>query len=109
MKVKYPSEAKGQLFIPVMNLLMFLGCVGVVLYFRESSKMEAAYGLAIIITMIATTILFANYLVLQRVEPFWIYLFLFVYLTIEFTFLAAFSHKFLEGGFITHSDCALCL
>lgn len=101
MKVNYPSEAKGQLFIPGMNILLFLGCVGVVLYFKESSRMEAAYGLAIIITMIATTILFSNYLVLRRVHPFFIYCFILIYLTIEFTFLAALSHKFLEGGFIT--------
>jgi KUP system potassium uptake protein len=101
MKVKYPSEAKGQLFIPGMNLLMFLGCAAVIFYFRESSKMEAAYGLAIIITMIATTILFANYMVLHRVKPLWIYIFLIVYMIIELTFLAALAHKFLEGGFIT--------
>ncbi len=101
LKVKYPSEAKGQLFIPAMNLLMFLGCVGIVLYFRESSKMEAAYGLAIVITMIATTILFANFMVLHRIKPFWIYAFLIVLLIIEITFLAALSHKFLEGGYIT--------
>jgi KUP system potassium uptake protein len=101
MKVKYPSEARGQLFIPSMNLLMFIGCTVVVLYFRESSKMEAAYGLAIIITMIATTILFANYMVLHRVRSFWIYVFLIFYLAVEITFLAALAHKFLEGGFIT--------
>ncbi|MFT4152826.1 KUP/HAK/KT family potassium transporter [Parafilimonas sp.] len=101
LKVKYPSEAKGQLFIPTMNLLMFLGCTGVVLYFRESSKMEAAYGLAIIVTMIATTILFANFMVLHRVKAFWIYAFLLFYLGVEVTFLAALSHKFLEGGYIT--------
>ena len=101
MKVKYPSEAKGQLFIPAMNVLMFLGCAGVIFYFKESSKMEAAYGLAIIITMIATTILFANFMVLHRVKAIWIYIFIFFYLTIELTFLAALSHKFLEGGFIT--------
>lgn len=101
MKVNYPSEAKGQLFIPTMNILMFLGCAGVVLYFKESSEMEAAYGLAIIITMIATTILFANYMVLHRVKSVWIYLFLVFYLVIEITFLAALSHKFLEGGYIT--------
>ncbi|MEP6684285.1 MAG: KUP/HAK/KT family potassium transporter [Parafilimonas sp.] len=101
MKVKYPSEAKGQLFIPGMNLLMFLGCAAVIFYFKESSKMEAAYGLAIIITMIATTILFANYMVLRRVKSLWIYLFLIVYIIIELTFLAALAHKFLEGGFIT--------
>jgi len=101
MKVKYPSEARGQLFIPSMNLLMFLGCAGVIFYFKESSRMEAAYGLAIIITMIATTILFANYLVLHRLKPFWIYVFVIFYLIVELTFLAALSHKFLEGGFIT--------
>jgi KUP system potassium uptake protein len=101
MKVKYPSEAKGQLFIPAMNVLMFLGCAGVIFYFKESSKMEAAYGLAIIITMIATTILFANFMVLHRVKAIWIYIFMIFYLTIELTFLAALSHKFLEGGFIT--------
>lgn len=101
MKVNYPSEAKGQLFIPTLNLLMFLGCAGVVMYFRESSKMEAAYGLAIIITMIATTILFANFLVLHRIKAFWIYIFLVFYLAVEITFLAALSHKLLEGGYIT--------
>lgn len=101
LKVNYPSEAKGQLFVPGMNLFMFLGCMGVVLYFKESSRMEAAYGLAIIITMIATTILFSNYLVLHRVRSVFIYWFLIFYLVIEFIFLAALSHKFLEGGFIT--------
>jgi KUP system potassium uptake protein len=101
IKVKYLSELKEQLFIPSMNLLMFLGCAAVVLYFKQSSKMEAAYGLAIIITMIATTILFANFMVLHRIRAFWIYVFLILYLTIELTFLAALSHKFFEGGFIT--------
>ncbi len=101
MKVKYPSELKGQLFISYMNLLMFIGCAVVMLYFKQSSNMEGAYGLAIIITMIATTILFANYMVLHRVKALWINLFIIVYLTIEITFLAALSHKFLEGGFIT--------
>ena len=89
MKVNYPSEEKGQLFVPVMNLLMFIGCTGVVLYFKESSKMEAAYGLAIIITMIATTILFANYLVVLRVKSFLIYTFIVVYAIIESSFLIA--------------------
>ena len=101
MKITYPSEAKGQLFVPGINMLMFAGCTLVVLYFRESSRMEAAYGLAIIITMIATTLLFANYLVLHRVHPVLIYLFLGLYLVIELSFLVALSHKFLEGGFMT--------
>ena len=73
----------------------------VILYFQSSSKMEAAYGLAIITTMISTTILFANYLVLKRVKSYWIYLFLIFYLFIEAGFLVANIKKFPEGGFAT--------
>ncbi len=101
VKIRYPSEAKGQLFIPAINLLMFMGCAGIVLYFRESSRMEAAYGLAIIITMLATTILFANYLVLHRVKSVLIYIFLFCYIIIEFAFMVALLEKFSHGGYIT--------
>ncbi len=101
MKVKYPSEERGQLFVPGINILMFIGCVGVVLFFKESSKMEAAYGLAIIVTMIMTTILFANYLVFKRVKSILIYLFIGCYLIIEFSFLIALLQKFTHGGYIT--------
>ena len=69
LKINYPTEAKGQIFIPGINYLLFIGCVAWYYIFRESSKMEAAYGLAIITTMIMTTILFANYMVLHRVKP----------------------------------------
>ncbi|CAN5557189.1 KUP/HAK/KT family potassium transporter [soil metagenome] len=100
-KINYPTEARGQIFIPGINLLLFVGCVGVVLYFRESSRMEAAYGLAIITTMIMTTILFSNYLVLHRVKPGLIYLFLVFYLIIETSFLIALMSKFIHGGYIT--------
>jgi KUP system potassium uptake protein len=101
LKVNFPSEEKGQLFIPSINLIMYLGCVGVVLYFQESSKMEAAYGLAIIITMIMTTILFANYMVSKRIKSIWIYLFIAVYIIVELGFLIANIEKFPHGGFAT--------
>ncbi|MEY3435967.1 MAG: hypothetical protein RL335_423 [Bacteroidota bacterium] len=101
MKIVYPSEEKGQLYIPSINTLLLAGCISVVLYFRESSQMEAAYGLAIIITMIATTMLFANYLVLHRVKPGLIYLFLGAYITIDATFFIALMQKFTHGGYIT--------
>ena len=100
-KINYPTEARGQIFIPAINTLLFVGCVGVVLYFRESSKMEAAYGLAIIATMIMTTILFANYMVLHRVKPGLIYIFLLIYLIVEIAFLTALMDKFIHGGYIT--------
>jgi len=101
VRIRYPSEEKGQLFIPAINFMMFLGCIGVVLYFRESSKMNAAYGLAIIVTMLMTTILFSNFLVLHRVKSLWIWIFLSAYLFIELGFLIALMDKFTKGGYIT--------
>ncbi len=101
MKINYPTEEKGQLYIPGINFLLYLGCVGIVLYFGESSKMEAAYGLAITMCMISTSILFANYLVSHRVFSLWIYLYLLLYFAIEISFLIANLEKFPHGGFVT--------
>jgi KUP system potassium uptake protein len=101
LKIRYPSEARGQLFIPSLNFLMFIGCVGVVLYFRTSERMEAAYGLAIIITMLMTTILFSNFMILRRVNSGFIWFFLAFYSIIESVFLIALLQKFMHGGYIT--------
>ncbi|HEY0067502.1 MAG TPA: KUP/HAK/KT family potassium transporter [Flavisolibacter sp.] len=101
LKIRYPSEAKGQLFIPSLNFLMFIGCVGVVLYFQTPERMEAAYGLAIIITMLMTTILFANYMVSRRYRPAVVWLFIGVYVIVELLFLVALLQKFTHGGYIT--------
>lgn len=101
LKIRYPSDEKGQLFIPAVNGLLFVGCIAVVLYFRESSSMEAAYGLAIILTMLTTTVLFANYLVLHRVKSIFIYIFLLGYFSIEIAYLIALMQKFIHGGYIT--------
>ncbi len=101
MRIKYPTEAIGQIFIPGINNLLFAGCVCVIFYFQESTKMEAAYGLAIITTMLMTTLLFANYMVLHRVKPALIYLFLISFLIIELSFLFALLDKFIHGGYFT--------
>ncbi|HEX8459911.1 MAG TPA: KUP/HAK/KT family potassium transporter, partial [Segetibacter sp.] len=101
MKIKYPTEAKGQLFVPGINTVLFIGCCAIVLYFKKATNMEAAYGLAITMCMIATTILFANFLVLHRAASTWVYLFLVVYLTIEISFLIANLEKFPHGGYVT--------
>jgi len=99
-RIVYPTEARGQLFIPAINLILFLGCVGIVLHFRKAANMEAAYGLAITLCMIATSMLFANYLVLHRIRPPLVWLYLIVYLTIEFSFLWANMDKFPHGGYV---------
>jgi KUP system potassium uptake protein len=101
MKINYPTEAKGQLFVPGINMLLFAGCVGITLYFQTSGAMGAAYGLAITLCMLATTILVANFMVLHRVKPFLIYIFLGVFITIEVSFLIANLDKFPHGGYVT--------
>jgi len=101
MKINYPTEAKGQLFIPGINTLLFVGCIGIVLFFQTSSAMGAAYGLAITLCMLATTILFSNYMVSRRMPSILIYLFLAVFLTIEIAFLIANLDKFPHGGYVT--------
>lgn len=101
MKINYPTEAKGQLFIPGINTLLFVGCCSIVLYFKSSGAMEAAYGLAITLCMLATTVLFSNYLISKRVSPALIWFFLFVYISIETCFLIANLEKFPHGGFVT--------
>jgi KUP system potassium uptake protein len=100
-RISYPTEQKGQLYIPAINFLLFVGCCGITIYFRSSSHMEAAYGLAITLCMLATSVLFANYLISRRAPSTLIYLYLAVYLIIEFSFLFANLEKFPHGGFVT--------
>ncbi len=101
VRIKYPTDLKGQLYIPSINWLLLLGCIGIVLYFKESSAMEHAYGLAIVLCMIMTTILLNYYLILKRVAWYIYVPLITLYLIIEGSFLAANVVKFAEGGFVT--------
>ena len=101
VRIKYPTEFKGQLYIPSINWLLLAGCIMVVLHFEESSNMEAAYGLAIVLCMIMTTILLNYYLIIKRVSMLFIAPLILVYLIIEFSFLWANLTKFSHGGYFT--------
>lgn len=101
VQLRYPSVQKGQLYVPSVNMLLWAGCVGVVLYFRESSNMEAAYGLAITLTMLMTTLLMSYYLYTHKYQAWWVVLFLTVYLGIEGSFLVANLIKFPHGGWVS--------
>ncbi|MBL7931592.1 MAG: KUP/HAK/KT family potassium transporter, partial [Bacteroidia bacterium] len=101
VSVKYPSELRGQLYIPSLNWLLLSGCVLVVLYFRESANMEAAYGMAIILCMLMTTTLLNFYMHMKRYNKYLIYFIVGMYLVIEFSFLYANLSKFSHGGWIT--------
>ncbi|MBF2092317.1 KUP/HAK/KT family potassium transporter, partial [Flavobacterium psychrophilum] len=101
VKIKYPTDLKGQIYIPSINWLLLAGCIGIVLHFEESSKMEAAYGLAIVLCMIMTTILLTYFMILKRISWFIIAPLILLYLVIEFSFLIANLDKFPHGGYVT--------
>lgn len=100
-EIDYPSGVKGQMYIPKINWGLLVLCLIVVMHFEESSKMEAAYGLSITITMLMTTILLVFWLFKKRVNKLFILAFALVYLAIELGFFSANVIKFHEGGWIT--------
>ena len=101
MRIKHPTQVKGQIYIPMINLAMYIGVVLIILLFRDSSHMEAAYGLAITITMLMTTLLLGFYLHSKRVAWGFTLLFMGIYCTLEAIFLVANLSKFLAGGWCT--------
>ncbi|MBR1828819.1 MAG: KUP/HAK/KT family potassium transporter [Atopobiaceae bacterium] len=100
MQVSYPSETKGQLYIPLVNNIMWVGTVLIVLFFRTSERMEAAYGLAITVTMLMTTTLLVSYLAGVRKKPAFAVLFALVFGTIELAFFISCCTMFLDGGYV---------
>ncbi len=100
--VRQPSEVKGQIYIPSVNVMLWIGCILIVLYFQNSSKMEAAYGLAITVTMMVTTFLLSFFLLYRLGWNKWlVYALVFLFASIEISFFIANIHKFPEGGYIT--------
>lgn len=100
--VRQPTELKGQIYIPSINTLLWAGCIGIMLYFQNSEHMEAAYGLAITLTMMMTTILLSYYLYRVRKWSFWLVgAVATLFGLIEGSFFVANLKKFPEGGFVT--------
>jgi KUP system potassium uptake protein len=101
IRILHPTFIKGQVYIPFVNWFLWITCSLVVFFFKESANMEAAYGLAITITMIMTTLLLSYYSFISGWNHRLVILMLFVYLTIEGSFLIANLHKFRYGGWFT--------
>lgn len=100
-KIDYPSGVKGQMYIPKINWGLLFFCIVVVWHFKESSKMDAAYGLSITVTMLMTTFLLTFWLLKKRVNKGFILAFMIVYFGIELGFFGANVIKFFDGGWIT--------
>jgi KUP system potassium uptake protein len=101
MKVMHPTFIRGQVYLPIVNGFLWIACCVVVLSFKESVNMGAAYGLAINISELVTTILLSHYLLKKGVNHRLVLLLFSVFFLIEFSFLIANLHKFSAGGWIT--------
>lgn len=101
VRINYPSNQKGQIYVPSINWLLWLGCVAIVLIFKKSGAMEGAYGLAINLTFLSTTILVAAYMKRKKVPVYVIVIFLVIYGVLESTFLVGNLAKFFHGGWMT--------
>ena len=99
-KIIFPGSIKGQLYIPFFNWSLMVACIGVVLYFRESSRMEAAFGLSVTLTMLSTTVLITLYLISRR-RPYYVIIpTTLMFLAVESSFLIANLRKIADGGWI---------
>ena len=101
LEIRYPAETKGQLYIGAVNGILWIGCSLVVLYFRSGARMESAYGLAITVTMLMTTLLISVYLRKIRKLPLLSGLVLLVFGAIEAVFFLSSLGKFMHGGYVT--------
>lgn len=101
VKVNFPSEIKGQLYIPSVNWFLMLGCIAVVYIFERSERMEAAYGLSIVLTMISSTVLLFFYMAKKHWNPVFRTTLILLFFTLESAFLGAQVDKFPHGGYLT--------
>ena len=100
LNVRFPSDTKGQIYIPVINKLLWALCVIVVLYFRSGSRIENAYGLAITISMLMMTVLFTVYIGVLHKRRIGAVLFALVFGAIEGVFFVSSLGKFTIGGYV---------
>lgn len=101
VRINYPTNQKGQLYVPSINWLLWVGCILIVLYFERSERMEAAYGLSITFAMMMTTILLSVYMAKKKYPIYLIVIFASVYGFLELVFLLGNLTKFLGGGWVT--------
>ena len=99
--IVYPTNFKGQLYVPQVNWLLMFGCIFIVLYFKESKYMEAAYGLSVCLTMMMTTSLLFIFLKSRQFHPIAVYGLTGLFTAVETAFLIANLEKFLHGGYVT--------
>lgn len=101
MNINYPSTEKGQIYIPAINKGICVATIAIVLYFQTSAHMEAAYGLSITISMLMTTILLYEWLVMKKINPVWNWIFLIFFGVLDVMFMISSLTKFTHGGYVS--------
>jgi KUP system potassium uptake protein len=101
VRVNFPSDIKGQLYVPSVNWFLMMGCIAIVYIFKTSKNMEAAYGLSIILTMISSTVLLFFYMAKKHWNPIFRYGAIGLFMIVEGAFLVSQIDKFPEGGYLT--------
>ena len=101
MNINYPSTEKGQIYIPSINKGICVATIAIVLYFQTSAHMEAAYGLSITISMLATTILLYEWLAMKKINPIWNWIFLIFFGVLDIMFMISSLTKFTHGGYVS--------
>ncbi|MCO5937324.1 KUP/HAK/KT family potassium transporter [Mucilaginibacter sp. RB4R14] len=106
--VKYPSNIRGQIYIPSINWILCFGCIAVSLYFRTSANMTSAYGFSITIAMLMTTILMYYFMRYVKHWPVWLVtIILCVFFTVEFSFFVTNAVKLLKRLFFLFFEFGL--
>ena len=100
LNVRYPSDTHGQIYIPIVNNILWILCAVVILYFRSGSRMENAYGLAITISMLMMTVLFTVYIGVLHKRVIGAILFAVTFTALEGTFFVSSLGKFSIGGYV---------
>jgi KUP system potassium uptake protein len=106
-RVRYPSQVKGQIYIPAINWILMLGSILVVIIFRKTERMEGAYGLAITFDMLMTTSLLTYYFSISRKSTYRALLMAVVFFSIEGAFLISNLNKFPHGGWFTFTIASI--
>lgn len=106
-RVRYPSQIKGQIYIPAINWILMCGCILVVFIFRETARMEGAYGLAITFDMLMTTSLLTYYFSVSRKSTYRALVLALIFFSIEGAFLVSNLNKFAHGGWFSFMIAAI--
>ncbi len=109
LRIVYTSAAaKGQIYIPAVNWVLMVACLGLVLFFQSSARLAGAYGLAVTATMAITSIIYFHVVTRARHWPIWTAgLLVGLFLVFDVSYFGVNLFKLLDGGWLTLAVAAV--